>query len=181
MKTKILITLISISSFLACSQQDESNSETSVKSEESQALSGQSGVVDDESQKNVVKIAIGSPDHTTLVKAVVAANLVDALSNNGPFTVFAPTNEAFDKLPKEALADLLKPENKSKLEDILYHHVIVGTVNNFKEGSKLTMFAGGQCEIGLKDGKPTIDGHTVIASVPASNGIVHIIDGVLVK
>jgi len=87
---------------------------------------GQSTVQDDISEKNVVQIAEGSKDHSTLVKAVVAVELVDALSNAGPFTVFAPTNEAFDKLPAGTLDNLLKPENKADLQSILQYHVSLG-------------------------------------------------------
>ena len=74
-------------------------------------LPGQSAVQDDESQKNIVQIAVGSPDHTTLAAALIAAEYVDVLSNAGPFTVFAPTNAAFDKLPAGTLDNLVKPEN----------------------------------------------------------------------
>src|SRR5512143_3503886 len=87
------------------------------------ATVGQSAVKDDESQKDVVKIAVASKDHTTLVTALQAAGLVDALSNAGPFTVFAPTNAAFDALPKGTVDDLLKKENLAKLQGILKHHV----------------------------------------------------------
>src|SRR6185436_20732907 len=87
--------------------------------EESPAARGQESVSDDASQKDVVKIALGSKDHTTLVAALKQADYVTELSNAGPFTVFAPTNAAFDKLPKGTVEDLLKPENKDKLRDIL--------------------------------------------------------------
>ena len=86
--------------------------ETQTASEENTVSAGQSAVQDNESAKDVVKVAAGSKDHTTLVTAVKQAELVDALSNAGPFTVFAPTNAAFDKLPKGTVEDLLKPENK---------------------------------------------------------------------
>jgi uncharacterized surface protein with fasciclin (FAS1) repeats len=158
------------------------NSQTSDAATETNAVEGgQSTVADDVSQPNVVKIAVGSADHSTLVTAVQAAGLVDALSNNGPFTVFAPTNAAFEKLPAGTVEDLLKPENKGKLEDILYHHVIVGTykTESFSDGQTVSMFAGGSCKVVMKDGKMTIDGANVVASVPASNGIVHVIDAVL--
>jgi uncharacterized surface protein with fasciclin (FAS1) repeats len=90
---------------------------------------GQSVVQDDVSAKDVVKVAAGSKDHSTLVAAVKQADLVNALSNAGPFTVFAPTNAAFDKLPKGTIEDLMKPENKEKLQDILQYHVFVGSLN----------------------------------------------------
>lgn len=142
---------------------------------------GQSGVKDDVSQKNIVGVAAGSPDHTTLVKAVQAAELVDVLSNAGPFTVFAPVNAAFDALPEGMVADLLKPENKEKLQDVLQYHVAVAVykTENLKDGQVLNMVNGSNATIGVKDGKVTINGANVIASVPASNGIVHVIDKVI--
>jgi uncharacterized surface protein with fasciclin (FAS1) repeats len=151
--------------------------------EESGVSGGQSAVQDDESAKDVVKIAAGSKDHSTLVAAVKQAELVDALSNAGPFTVFAPTNAAFDKLPKETLADLMKPENKEKLQDILQYHVFVGSLKTdlMQDGQILNEVNGGNITISKKDGKITINNSaTVIASIPASNGIIHVIDGVLV-
>lgn len=144
---------------------------------------GQSAVQDDESQKDVVKIAAASADHTTLVAAVKAAELVDALSNAGPFTVFAPTNAAFDKLPKGTVEDLLKPENKAKLQDILQYHVYVGSLKTdyMQDGQTLNQVNGGNITVSKKDGKVVINGTaTIVASVPAANGIVHVIDGVLV-
>lgn len=144
---------------------------------------GQSAVKDDESAKDVVKVAIASKDHSTLVTAVQKAELVDALSNAGPFTVFAPTNAAFDKLPKEALEDLLKPENKAKLQDILQYHVYVGNLGTalMQDGQTLNQVNGGNIQIQkAADGTITVNGTAkIIASVQASNGWVHVIDGVL--
>jgi uncharacterized surface protein with fasciclin (FAS1) repeats len=143
---------------------------------------GQSAVQDDESQKDVVKVAAGSPDHTTLVAAVKKAELVDALSNAGPFTVFAPTNAAFDKLPAGTVESLLKPENKEKLQDILQYHVYVGSLRTdyMRDGQTLNQVNGGNITISNKDGKIVLNNSaTIIATVPASNGIIHIIDGVL--
>lgn len=142
----------------------------------------QSGVQDSTSQPNVVQIAISSKDHTTLVEAVKAADLVNALSNAGPFTVFAPTNAAFDKLPKGTVEDLLKADKKDALTDILQYHVYVGVlkVDQLMDGQSLGMVNGGNIKITIKDGKPVInDKAHIIASVPASNGIVHVIDEVL--
>jgi uncharacterized surface protein with fasciclin (FAS1) repeats len=138
-------------------------------------------VRDDDSQKNVVQVAVGSADHTTLVKAVQAAGLVDALSNAGPFTVFAPTNAAFDKLPAGTVENLLKPESKEALIDILQYHVSLGVykAEALQDGQVLGQVNGGNITVSVKDGKVMIGGATVVASVPASNGIVHVIDGVL--
>jgi uncharacterized surface protein with fasciclin (FAS1) repeats len=143
---------------------------------------GQSGVQDDASQKNVVQVAAGSKDHTTLVAAVKAADLVDALSNAGPFTVFAPTNAAFDKLPAGTVDGLLKPEKKNDLADILQYHVSVGVykAESLQDGQSLGQVNGGNIIISKKDGKLMINGTaTIIASIPASNGIIHVTDGVL--
>ncbi|MGN6399706.1 MAG: fasciclin domain-containing protein [Flavisolibacter sp.] len=143
---------------------------------------GQSAVEDNESAKDIVKVAAGSKDHTTLVAAVKQAELVDALSNAGPFTVFAPTNAAFDKLPKGTVEDLMKPENKAKLQDILQYHVFVGSLSTdlMQDGQTLNEVNGGNITISKKDGKVMINNSaTIIASVPAANGIIHVIDGVL--
>lgn len=144
-------------------------------------LSGQSGVKDDQSQKDVVKIAVGSPDHTTLVKALQQAEYVDALSNAGPFTVFAPTNAAFDKLPSGTLEELMKPENKDKLRSILEYHVYVGVLKTdfLKDGQRFGQASGENISITMENGKPLINGHHILASIPASNGIIHVVDGVL--
>lgn len=143
---------------------------------------GQSGVQDDVSQKNVVQVAVGSKDHTTLVAAVKAASLVDALSNAGPFTVFAPTDAAFAKLPKETLDNLMKPENKAALSNILEYHTYVGVIKTeqMRDGQKLNQVNLKNITLGVKDGKVTVNGTAnIVASVPASNGMVHVIDAVL--
>ena len=146
------------------------------------AGAGQSAVQDDVSNPNVVQIAIGSKDHTTLVAAVKAASLVDALSNAGPFTVFAPTDEAFGKVPKETLDNLMKPENKAALSNILEYHTFVGVVKTeqMRDGQKLNQVNLKNITLSVKDGKVMVNGTAnILASVPASNGIVHVIDAVL--
>jgi uncharacterized surface protein with fasciclin (FAS1) repeats len=142
---------------------------------------GQSGVQDDVSEKDVVKVAIASPDHTTLVKAVQAADLVNVLSNAGPFTVFAPTNAAFNQLPAGTVEGLLKPDKKDALASILQYHVTLSAldVSSFKEGQSLGMVDGGTAKITLKDGKVWINDAQIVASVKASNGMVHVIDKVI--
>lgn len=143
---------------------------------------GQSAVQDDQSAKNVVQVAVASKDHTTLVAAVKAADLVDALSNAGPFTVFAPTNAAFDKLPAGTVEGLLKADKKADLTDILQYHVSVGVFKEdmLQDGQSIGQVNGGNITISKKDGKLMINGvANVVASVPASNGIVYVIDAVL--
>lgn len=160
------------------------SSETKVASSSEDApAAGQSAVQDEESAKDVVKVAAGSADHTTLVAAVKQAGLVDALSNAGPFTVFAPTNAAFDKLPEGTVEDLMKPENKEKLQDILQYHVFVANLSTtlMQDGQTLNQVNGQNITIKKSaDGKVIINGKAnIVASVPASNGVIHVIDEVL--
>src|SRR6187200_965862 len=126
---------------------------------------GQSTVEDNESQKDVVKVAVGSKDHTTLVTALKAAEYVDVLSNAGPFTVFAPTNAAFDKLPAGTVEGLLKPEKKADLRNILEYHVYVGVLKPemLQDGQSFGQANGDNIKIEVKDGKITVNGANVIA------------------
>ena len=176
-----IIFVFSIFVLYSCNQSDtkteQTNAEPEVKVE-----GGQASVQDDVSAKDIVKIAAGSKDHTTLVAAIKQAELVNALSNAGPFTVFAPTNAAFDKVSKETLDNLMKDENKEQLQDILQYHVYVGTLKTelMEDGQTLNQVNGGNITITKKDGKVIVNNSaTVIASIPAANGIIHVIDGVL--
>lgn len=184
MKTNLLfrylLGLLLVIGFANCTNAP-SNQPAATSDASTPAGSGQSAVQDDVSQKDVVKVAAGSADHTTLVTAVKAAELVDVLSNAGPFTVFAPTNAAFDKLPAGTVEDLLKPEKKEALADILQYHVAVAVYKPemLQDGQIINMANGGNVTIGVKDGKITVNGANVVATVPASNGIVHVIDAVL--
>jgi uncharacterized surface protein with fasciclin (FAS1) repeats len=167
-------------SFIGCS--DSTSDIATANSVEQTPGAGQSAVKDDVSQKNVVQVAAGSADHSTLVAAVKAAELVDALSNAGPFTVFAPTNAAFDKLPAGTVDGLLKPEKKEDLQDILQYHVSIGVFKpeSLQDGQSIGQANGGNIRISVKDGKIMVnETATVVASIPASNGIIHIIDAVL--
>ena len=143
---------------------------------------GQAAVQDNVSQPDVVKVAVGSKDHSTLVAALKAADLVNSLANAGPFTVFAPTNAAFDKLPAGTVEELLKPANKEKLAGILQHHVTTSaqSVDDFVDGDSVAMADGGKELIKKQGGSMWVGGAKVIASVRASNGWVHVIDMVLV-
>ena len=132
--------------------------------------------------KNIVENAAGSSDHTTLVAAVKAAGLAETLSGAGPFTVFAPTNEAFNKLPAGTVDNLLKPEMKKDLTNILTYHVVAGKLMaaDLKDGQKLKTVEGGELTVSVKDGKVMINGANVtIADVVSSNGVTHVIDAVL--
>jgi uncharacterized surface protein with fasciclin (FAS1) repeats len=144
--------------------------------------------------KDVVDIAIGSKDHSTLVAAVKAADLVATLKGAGPFTVFAPTNAAFDKLPEGTVANLLKPENKSQLVKILTYHVVSGNLDAaavmgaIKKGNGkavLTTVSGGKLTASLDMGKVKLTDESgnsalvTVADLKGTNGVVHVINGVL--
>lgn len=167
---------------VACNPASSETQQANANTESEPQAAGQSGVVDEVSSPNVVQIAVGSKDHTTLVTAVKAGELVDALSNAGPFTVFAPTNDAFNKLPAGTVESLLTPEKKDALIDILQYHVFVGVMKteSMQDGQSLGQVNGGNIKITIKDGKPIINGKAhILASIPASNGIIHVIDEVL--
>lgn len=164
---------------IACGQQQSASTETA--SPEVAVGGGQSTVQDDTSKPDVVRVAVGSPDHTTLVAALKAAEYVDALSNAGPFTVFAPTNQAFDKLPAGTVENLLKPENKDALRNILEYHVYVGVINEeyVRDGMTLNQVNLDNVTLNKKDGKITVNGANVLGIVKATNGVVYVIDAVL--
>ncbi len=130
---------------------------------------------------DIVDVAAGNDDFSTLVAAVKAAGLVETLKGDGPFTVFAPTNEAFAKLPDGTVESLLKPENKEKLIGILTYHVVPGKVMaaDVAPGEVGTV-NGEKAKISVGDGKVMIDNATVTATdVGASNGVIHVIDTVI--
>jgi uncharacterized surface protein with fasciclin (FAS1) repeats len=132
--------------------------------------------------KNIVDTAVAAGDFKTLAAALKAADLVDTLKGKGPFTVFAPTDEAFKKLPKGALEDLLKPENKKKLASVLTYHVVSGKhmaadVAKLKEAKTVE---GSMIKIEAKDGKVKVDDANVVkADIACGNGVIHVIDAVL--
>ena len=175
-----LLLLVSLLSFVGCKNTDQSAPASTTQNTETKAA-GQEGVVDDTSARNIVQTAIGSKDHTTLVAAVKAADLVTSLSNAGPFTVFAPTNAAFDKLPKGTVDDLLKPENKEKLTNILGYHTYVGSLKTdyMQDGKEFDMVFGGKVKITKKGDKTFVNGSEILASIPTSNGMIHVIGDVL--
>lgn len=147
------------------------------------APAGQASVQDNDSMQDIVKVAVGSKDHTTLVAALQAADLVNSLANAGPFTVFAPTNAAFDKLPKGTVDNLLKPANKETLKLVLQHHVTTSalSVDQLADGQVLGMADGTSATITKKGADTFIDGAKIIASVRASNGMVHVVDAVIAR
>ncbi|MDC6362885.1 MULTISPECIES: fasciclin domain-containing protein [Flavobacteriaceae] len=142
---------------------------------------GQAFIEDDGSTPNVLQIAIGSPDHSTLVAAVQAAELENALVNAGPLMVFAPTNAAFDALPEGTVENLLKPENKDALANILKYHVTPGNYSKdfLKNFKKLGQANDQNVPVEIKGDDVFVGGAKIIASVPAGNGIVHVVDKVI--
>lgn len=145
------------------------------------AKQGQAFIQNDESEPTVLHIAIGSPDHTTLVAAVQAANLENALVNAGPLMVFAPTNAAFEALPAGTVEELLKPENKDQLALILKHHVTPGNYSKefLKKFKKVGQADGTDAIVEVKGDDVYVGGAKILASVPAGNGIVHVVDKVI--
>jgi uncharacterized surface protein with fasciclin (FAS1) repeats len=137
--------------------------------------------------KNIIQNAVNSKDHTTLVAAVKAAGLVDTLEGKGPFTVFAPTNAAFGKLPAGTVDSLVKPENKATLTKILTYHVVPGKLaaSDLKDGMKLKTAEGEQLSVKHQDGKVWIidakggSSMVTISNVNQSNGVIHVVDTVL--
>lgn len=157
---------------VSCDNQSTENTETEVTEE----------VVVEETSPTVVDIAIGSPDHTTLVTALSEAELVETLNGDGPFTVFAPTNSAFAALPDGTVESLLEEENKDQLTGVLTYHVVSGNVMaaDLSDGQVVTSLNGQELKVSIKDGKVMINNATVVAAdLDGSNGVVHVIDTVL--
>ena len=172
--------------FVGCRENQESNQNNELSPDETSVTEeterqGQAFIKDDESRPTVLDIAIGSKDHTTLVAAVKAAELENVLVNAGPLMVFAPTNEAFDKLPEGTVEDLLKPENKEKLAFILKHHVTPGNYDKefLKKFKKLGQASDQSIQVEVKGDDVYVGGAKIIASIPAGNGIVHVVDKVI--
>jgi uncharacterized surface protein with fasciclin (FAS1) repeats len=162
----------------ACSSDDEESTSSGTTTEQTD-----SGMTEEAATMNIVETAQATPDLSTLVDAVVAADLVETLSGEGPFTVFAPTNQAFEALPPAELQRLLQPANKDELAKILTYHVVAGDVMaaDLSDGQKVETVEG-------QDITVTIDGDTVKLNdtatvvqpdIETSNGTVHVIDGVL--
>ncbi|MBK1637217.1 fasciclin domain-containing protein [Rhodovulum adriaticum] len=131
--------------------------------------------------KDIVDTAVGAGNFTTLVAAVQAAGLVDTLKGDGPFTVFAPTDDAFAALPEGTVASLLEPENKDQLIAVLTYHVVPGKVmsGDLSDGMMAATVQGGEVTIGTMGGV-TVDGANVVAAdIEASNGVIHVIDSVI--
>lgn len=146
---------------------------------------GQASVLDEESDKNILQVAISSEAHSTLVAGVQAAEIEHVLVNAGPLTVFAPTNDAFDALPEGALDNLLKPENKGDLTTILTRHAAPGSFDQealkkeAAKGRKLYMATGDYLEVVVNGDEITVGGAKVIGTIQTSNGVINVVDKVI--
>ena len=187
MKTILKMIFVSVLHLITACKSETKNAdsskatETSATESESTERQGQAFLKDDESTPTVLSIAIGSPDHTTLVAAVQAAELENVLVNTGPLMVFAPTNEAFAALPEGTVEDLLKPENKEKLAYILKHHVTPGNYSKefLKKFKKLGQASNENIVVEVKGDDVYVGGAKILGSVKAGNGIVHVVDKVI--
>jgi uncharacterized surface protein with fasciclin (FAS1) repeats len=156
----------------------DNDEDTSNNTESSQTVTQEAP----QSQQTIVDLAVATDDLSTLVTAVQAAGLVETLSGEGPFTVFAPTNDAFAALPEGTLDSLLLPENKQQLTDILTYHVVEGKVmsSDLSDGQVIKTVNGGELTVSIVDDVVKIGNATVTTvDVEGSNGVVHIIDTVL--
>ena len=173
-----LVVAISLTLLAGCTRSD--SAEAPGDSFDAPSNRGQAFVVDENSDPNMHTIAIGSEDHSTLVAAVQAAEMENILVNAGPLTVFAPTNEAFAALPEGALDDLLKPENKQTLYNVVASHASPGkfTLELLKDGMELYQATGHYVDVEVRDDGTYVNGAKILASVPATNGIVHVVDKV---
>ncbi|MCV9387875.1 fasciclin domain-containing protein [Reichenbachiella ulvae] len=146
---------------------------------------GQASVSDDVSERNILQVAVSSKDHSTLVAAVEAAQIEHVLVNAGPLTVFAPVNEAFEALPEGTVENLLKPENKAQLANILTRHAAPGSYDlealkkESRKGRKLYMATGDYLEVVVDGDQVSVAGAKILATIPTSNGIIQVVDRVI--
>ena len=188
MKSRILIIAVLLTfSFTSCKKEAQQAEDTSSeKVIETKKHKGQSGVEDNESDANALQVAKSIEDFSTLVAAIEAAGVEDAVVNTGPLTIFAPLNSAFAKLPEGTVENLVKPENKATLSFILVNHVapanypIKQLKKEVKKGRKLYMASGKYLVVENKDGEIYVGGTKILKTVQVSNGWIHVIDDVLV-
>jgi uncharacterized surface protein with fasciclin (FAS1) repeats len=185
MKTSIniLLSVLIFTCLFNCKNEKSTQTDESVvvASQQTTEKQGQAFIDDSASTPNVLQIAIGSKDHTTLVAAVQAAGLENALVNAGPLMVFAPTNEAFAALPEGTVENLLKPENKDALANILKYHVTPGNYSKdfLKKFKKLGQANNQSVQVEVIGDDVYVGGAKIIGSVNAGNGIVHVVDKVI--
>ncbi len=180
---KLFPAIVTIMLLIACNSNQTESTGTEEANNNTAVSGGQEAVKDDESQKDIVKTAIGSTDHTTLVAALKQVEYVTSLSNAGPFTVFAPTNAAFDKLPPGTVDGLMKNDKKADLQNILEYHVSIGVLKEdiLQDGQTIGQANGQNITINKSaDGKIKVNGTAnVTATIPASNGLIYVVDEVL--
>jgi len=188
-KTNLILSLIAVLALFitSCNSGEKKQNQPKAETEAAPQGKGQSAVEAVEgADPNVLQVAVSLPDFATLVVAVKAAGVEDALVNTGPLTVFAPVNGAFDKLPEGTVETLLKPENKSKLAFILTNHVapanypIKQLKKEAKKGRKLYMASGKYLVVENKEDGIYVGGTKILKTVKVSNGWIHVIDNVLV-
>ena len=167
---------------ISCNAGTDSANTPGASTDTTAVSGGQEKINDNVSAKDIVKVAVSSKDHTTLVAALKKADLVTSLSNAGPFTVFAPTNTAFALLPAGTVDNLMKDANKEDLRNVLQYHVSLGVfkTESLQDGQSLGMVNGDNVTVQIKDGKIMLNNSAhITASIQASNGIIHVVDGVL--
>ncbi|MCF8464086.1 MAG: fasciclin domain-containing protein [Flavobacteriales bacterium] len=190
MKTTIksflaVIGLIGLVSCGGAEQGSESSTASGESTAETNTPLGQASVVDETSDPNILQVAIGSADHSTLVAAVQAAQIEHVLVNAGPLTVFAPVNAAFDALPAGTVDNLLKPENKATLAGILTGHAAPGSFDveglkkEARKGRKLYMASGTYLTVTVEGEDVFVEGAKVIGTIQTSNGIINVVDKVI--
>lgn len=175
-------TILLMAGIISCNAGTDSANTPASSSDTTAVSGGQEKINDNVSAKDIIKVAASSKDHTTLVAALKQADLVTSLSNAGPFTVFAPTNAAFVLLPAGTVENLLKDANKEELRNVLQYHVSLGVfkTESLQDGQSLGMVNGDNVTVQVRDGKITLNNSAhIIASIRTSNGIIHVIDGVL--
>lgn len=186
MKSRILLIVVLFAMSLVSCKKDAQQSESNTAEPESSVHKGQASVEDNVSAANALTVAKSLDDFSTLVAAIEAAGVEDAVVNAGPLTIFAPLNSAFAKLPEGTVENLVKPENKATLAFILVNHVapanypIKQLKKEARKGRKLYMASGKYLDVENKDGKIFVGGTEVLKTVQVSNGWIHVIDDVLV-
>ena len=186
MKTLFILLCMGMLMFPGCDSGGNASSSTdAADSFENNTPKGQASVVDNVSAKNILQVAAGSKDHTTLVAAVQAAEIEHVLVNAGPITVFAPNNAAFEALPAGTVENLLQPENKSTLVDILSRHAAPGTFDEkqmrkeAKKGRKIYTATGDYFEVTVEGDDIYVEGAKVLGTIATSNGIINVVDKVI--
>lgn len=173
-----LILLLAGSVSLSCTSKNQADQQSAEYTASSNK--GQAWVEDEDSKKNILQIAKSSPDHQTLAAAIEAAGIQNVLVNAGPLTVFAPNDEAFAELPDGTVDDLLKPENKQKLANILTSHASPASLKKeqLTEGRQIYLATGQYVDVELKEGEIYVNGAKVLGTIDASNGVIHVVDKV---